>query len=183
MIVICPHCHNDVVVVLTKQNCLSTAQQIDLDDKQNESVSKQNELKTRQICLVREGGGGVGSGSQGPEIRSGSHTSKIAYSLEFLQFWGCYPRRKNKGDAWKAWRAEKPDLAILLDALAWQSNSAEWRKDGGRFIPYPASYIRARGWEDDRPESAGVARPKTGADAEFARKVAEKPMIFWDEAK
>ena len=32
-------------------------------------------------------------------------------------------------------------------------NSPEWKKSGGEFIPYPASWLNARGWEDELPQS------------------------------
>ena len=25
----------------------------------------------------------------------------------------------------------------------------EWKKDGGKYIPHPATWLRARGWEDE----------------------------------
>jgi hypothetical protein len=32
----------------------------------------------------------------------------------------------------------------------------DWQRDGGRFVPYPATWLNARGWEDDdvRPRRA-----------------------------
>ena len=93
--------------------------------------------------------------------------SKFAYSVDFLTFWAVYPRRKNKGDAWKAWRSSRPNVNEILEALSWQSLSADWTKDGGQYVPYPASYLRARGWEDEKPEpvravSNGGWRSSTG---------------------
>lgn len=70
----------------------------------------------------------------------------------FAEFWSAYPRKKNKGDAEKAWRSLKPDgemVALILAAVALGKSGNEWQKDGGQFIPYPASWLRARGWEDE----------------------------------
>lgn len=70
----------------------------------------------------------------------------------FEQFWKIYPKKKSKGDAEKAWRSLKPDEALvdrILMAVEIQKTSADWVKDGGQFIPYPATWLRARKWEDE----------------------------------
>lgn len=70
----------------------------------------------------------------------------------FERFWTAYPKKRNKGDACKAWRALKPDeqlVEVILQAVERAKGFAQWRKDGGQFIPYPASWLRARGWEDE----------------------------------
>ena len=86
--------------------------------------------------------------------------SKTAAS-GFDEFWQAYPRKKAKGDAEKAWRAIKPDsslLAVILGAVASQAQSPEWTKDAGQFIPYPASWLRAKRWQDGAEQSPEVAR-------------------------
>ena len=72
----------------------------------------------------------------------------------FADFWTCYPKKKNKSDADKAWKALAPNAELcqrILEAVEVQRTSKDWRKDGGQFIPYPASWLRARRWEDDEP--------------------------------
>lgn len=70
---------------------------------------------------------------------------------EFGMFWTHYPKKKSKGDAYKAWlqtASIRPDLKTVLQALIVLKGSPEWTKDGGTFIPYPASWLRAWGWAD-----------------------------------
>lgn len=74
----------------------------------------------------------------------------------FEKFWEAYPKKKSKGDAIKVWRKIKAPVETLrkiLAALAWQSKSEEWIKQGGQFIPYPATYLNARGWLDESQRS------------------------------
>ena len=69
----------------------------------------------------------------------------------FETFWVSYPRKKNKGDAEKAWRVVRPDAALLsriLGAVEVAKRGDDWRKESGKYIPYPASWLRAKGWED-----------------------------------
>jgi len=76
----------------------------------------------------------------------------------FSQFWQAYPKKRSKGDAEKAWKAIKPDehlLGVILAAVQRARTREDWIKNGGEFIPYPASWLRAKGWEDE----TGIAAP------------------------
>lgn len=69
----------------------------------------------------------------------------------FGRFWTAYPKQKSKGDAEKAWKAINPDEPLterILAAIAVAKSSHEWTKQSGQFIPYPATWLRAKGWED-----------------------------------
>ena len=67
--------------------------------------------------------------------------------------------KKSKGDARKAFAALKNvNLDLLLSALEEQKKSKDWLKDGGQFIPYPATWLRRCCWEDEQEvntENAG----------------------------
>lgn len=82
----------------------------------------------------------------------------------FAEFWNQYPKKVAKPQALKAWKKIKPAgqiLADLMAALEKQKASADWRKDGGQFIPHPASWLNGRRWEDEAPS----ATDKTAAPA------------------
>lgn len=70
----------------------------------------------------------------------------------FDLFWKAYPKKKSKGDAKKAWKKINPDEHLqdrILRALERAKTSADWKKDHGQFIPYPASWLNAEGWDDE----------------------------------
>lgn len=70
----------------------------------------------------------------------------------FDQFWQTYPKKKSKGAAERAWKKlnPAPDLAErILESVERAKNSVDWRKEGGQFIPYPASWLNAKGWLDE----------------------------------
>lgn len=70
----------------------------------------------------------------------------------FDSFWSAYPRKQAKTPAMKAFAKLNPDEALLttmLSALSRQAASEQWRKDGGQFVPYPATWLNARRWEDE----------------------------------
>jgi len=72
----------------------------------------------------------------------------------FDRFWDVYPRKESKPAARKAFEKVKPDgelLARMIDALDRWKRSPQWQENGGQFIPYPASWLNQRKWEDDIP--------------------------------
>lgn len=74
---------------------------------------------------------------------------------EFTAFWESYPKKKSRSDAEKAWRklAPSPELVQrIVDVVAVQRESPEWLKDDGQFIPYPATFLNKRRWEDSETE-------------------------------
>jgi len=71
---------------------------------------------------------------------------------QFNIFWEAYPKRKSKGQAEKAFTKLNPSgelLKTILASIEWAKESIDWQKDDGKFIPYPATWLNARGWEDE----------------------------------
>ena len=71
---------------------------------------------------------------------------------DFAQYWQAYPYKQAKADARKAWaQTEKirPNIEALLGAVESAKQSIQWRKDGGEFIPLPASWLRGERWDDE----------------------------------
>jgi hypothetical protein len=102
-------------------------------------------------------------------------------AVSFERFWAIYPKKRNKGDAMKAWRALKPSeelVAAILAAVERAKASVQWRKDEGQFIPYPASWLRARGFEDEEHVDI-VPLPHTrGEQGRIASSVAALQTLF-----
>lgn len=72
---------------------------------------------------------------------------------DFEAFWKAYPRRVGKGAALKAWKSQKPELTEVLAALQWQRKQDAWTKDGGQYIPHPATWLNAQRWFDEDPNA------------------------------
>jgi uncharacterized protein YdaU (DUF1376 family) len=72
--------------------------------------------------------------------------------VRFDAFWRAYPNRVGKDAARTAFDKRKVDddlLALMLTAIAAQSKSEKWTKDGGQFIPNPATWLNQGRWMDD----------------------------------
>jgi hypothetical protein len=77
----------------------------------------------------------------------------------FDEFWERYPKKRSKGRAERVWVKIKPDEQLfkaIHDGLERAKKSEEWRKENGRYIPYPATWLNAKGWEDEFVASSSV---------------------------
>lgn len=71
----------------------------------------------------------------------------------FDEFWSAYPRKVSKPQALKAWRKLSPDtqaLQAILAGIERDRRSEQWLRDGGQFIPHPATWLNGRRWEDEQ---------------------------------
>lgn len=69
----------------------------------------------------------------------------------FEALWAQYPKKVNEAQARKAFERIAPDAeqqAVMLTAVALQSQSEQWRRDGGRFIPLLATWLTEQRWRD-----------------------------------
>jgi len=86
----------------------------------------------------------------GPYIRK--NINKINNTALFEKFWKAYPKKVSKENALKAFKKINPTESLLnelLTALDRQKISPQWTKDGGQYIPYPATWLNGRRWEDE----------------------------------
>lgn len=69
----------------------------------------------------------------------------------FAEFYAAYPRKESRKLAAKAFANVTAPLPVLLAALAWQRNRETWTKEGGKYVPLPASWLNGEKWKDERP--------------------------------
>ena len=67
----------------------------------------------------------------------------------FDEFWAAYPRKVGKAIAKKAFVKTKAPIETLLAAIDRQRQSDQWAKDGGQYIPNPATWLNQGRWEDE----------------------------------
>lgn len=69
----------------------------------------------------------------------------------FETFWKAYPKKVGKDAARKAFDKRKPNSSLvdaMLTSIENQKNQDQWIKDGGQFIPHPATWIGQGRWQD-----------------------------------
>lgn len=105
-------------------NCTTTAQQVHT----NKNVKNDKNVRNKEKIYKKE-------------------------NPSFLKFWACYPKKKSKTSALKAFEKINPDdelLCAMLSAVEIQKKSSDWVKDNGQYIPYPATWLNGSRWEDEQ---------------------------------
>jgi hypothetical protein len=104
------------------------------------------------------------------------------YSVEFNAFSTAYGKTNGpKKPAFQAWqRLSKVDRAAAMAHLPEWVSSEAWRKDNGRFKPYPQKYLNQRIWEGDpsseaSPNGVVFTPEEIAADLARARELSESP--------
>jgi hypothetical protein len=88
----------------------------------------------------------------------------------FEEFWAAWPKKVDKQEAIKEWVKLSPGAelqAVILTALQQHKCREDWLKEGGKYILYPARWLKRRRWEDN--DSASAAPTET--DEERDRRV------------
>ena len=81
-----------------------------------------------------------------------SESKGKAVEKYFNEFWLEYPKKRSKQAAINAWKRLAPDKELfetIMAALRLQKQSAEWKRDGGQFIKYPATWLNNGCWNDE----------------------------------
>ena len=86
--------------------------------------------------------------------------------MTFDDFYGAFPRKRNKGDARKAWAKIPPMLHDEIMAAVEAQKAHNWRGKDKQWIPYPGSWLRAEGWLDaiEEPSAPPPGKPRITAN-------------------
>lgn len=121
------------------QDCISTADAPGDGDGDGDDNSSSTDVDAAEV---------VGKGEEGPPLET-----------PFTRFWQVYPRRVGKVPAEKAFARHgcAKLMETILAAVERQKATEDWQKNGGQFIPHPATWINRHGWEDElRPMVAAT---------------------------
>ncbi len=100
------------------------------------------------------------------ETEAETETERISLDrdmLDFDLFWSTYPKRRGKGAAEKAWiktKAIRPPIEALLSALNAAMLSQDWAKNGGQYIPNPATWLNQKRWTDEHGAAGQPRAPQ-----------------------
>lgn len=92
----------------------------------------------------------------------------------FDDFWQAYPKKRSKGQAERAWdkAIKHTDPTVLVHGAV---EFAQWcirAKEERQFIPYPASWLNAKGWLDEREEKPDTPPSNLQAHITLVREIA-----------
>ncbi len=78
----------------------------------------------------------------------------------FAKFWETYPKKVGKDAAVSAWKrkVKAPEtIGAVLTAVDQQKRSDEWKKEEGKFVPNPATWLNQGRWKDEAPKTGSSA--------------------------
>jgi len=100
----------------------------------------------------------------------------------FREFWAQHPRKVGRQNAVRAWDKIKPNPETkgqIMHSLGWnKANNPQWTKDGGQFIPHPATWLNGLRWTDEQtiiaPEQQSRPMTTTEKNIKFLREYRQK---------
>lgn len=114
---------------------------------------RQSSAENDPLACARNARSSSSTGSEGFDLDLQEETKvneREAAECAFEQFWHAYPRKVGKADARRKFMAAGAALLHpMLKALEWQRNLPNWTKDGGKFIPHPATWLHQHRWDDE----------------------------------
>lgn len=145
------------------------------DDRQPSALSRE------QGAGSKEQGDTRSADAETQETSNGKRRRKPAgyVAPRFEEFYAAYPRKKSPADAEAAWTKAVDtigaDPAVIIEAARLFAMSNKTKDPD--FLPYPATWLNRRQWEDepDRPPAAPpvITAPSVAASSRAARPVAE----------
>jgi len=119
-----------------------------------EKREKEKSEENQQSCKQQKSTKANSKKSLAKLANTDTDTDTDLNTLEaFNTFWRHYPKKKSKGQARKQWLKlcpDKPLIEKILQAIDIAKESDDWQKDNGKYIPYPASWLNAEGWENEQ---------------------------------
>ena len=119
-------------------NCIQTVSNLDTQDRLGKDSVGKDRLEEDKDTLTLKGSSVCAQGT-------------VEVESFFDTFWREYPKKKSKGTAQKAFAKalSRTTFDTIMTALRALKGSYEWTKNGGQYVPYPATWLNADGWNDE----------------------------------
>lgn len=151
----------------------------------NVSISVPTEIRDKRIDINNtpiESGASIDE--KAPKVKKRKTILSTDQKSLFDKFYSVYPKKRSVGDAEKAWAkiTPNPDDAFvdrLIAAVKAKQDSGEW--SNFQYIPFPASWLNARGWEDEITLPVTEAKPRKTDDEIAAERAAYQREIELSE--
>lgn len=146
------------------------------ESKYKKTRSKTTDLKDKHMLISGEKSDNASlplDGIDAPGNDTPSSQKKTGaekYPADFLEWYAMYPRKKAKGDALKAYRAARKEIGHpeLMEKTRKFVRYVEQSQQEQKFIPYPATWLRASRWEDELEQETPRTAPGSYADGRKA---------------
>ena len=119
-----------------------------------------------------------------PPIPPSGESRTDAKTERFSIFWSEYPKKVGKKAALTAWNRLKPDSALferIMQAVSNAKKSEQWIREGGRFIPNPATWINQGRWDDELPPPEAGKQPERKGSFDTGEFMEAAVLRSWNE--
>jgi hypothetical protein len=117
----------------------------------------------QELTHREEGKGREGKGKEeNPQPPAGAGSAAPGFD----RFWLAYPKKRARGDAEKAWTKLKPGAELInriLEAVEAAKRGSDWLREGGQYVPYPATWLNRKGWLDEPDDPGAPSSGRTSA--------------------
>jgi len=141
---------------------LATTETVDLDALVRSGFLIAEQPASEAIAQSKQPASEVLSLARSREKRRGEKKENCAFDA----FWQAYPKRKSRGQAEKAFAKINPSeqlMQAILAGIERAKTSEQWTRDKGKYIPHPATWLNAKGWEDEEGGVPAEPEPWAGA--------------------
>ncbi len=136
-------------LITKKENGIANIYALNKDFDTWKPLPKKRTFSKKRMIVLKKENESFSIKSTTKETKQKTLLQKTAF---FEEFWKCYPKRKGREQAWKVWNRVSPSYEltrIILSAVTAASRSEDWLKNDGQYIPYPATYLNGKRWEDE----------------------------------
>lgn len=123
--------------------------------------TEHKKLQPGESLTVKMAGTAAGKGTR-------EQPSKTLAERRFDEFWAAYPKKVGKKAAESSWKKIKPDAELhdrIMTAIGRARVTEQWQREGGRYIPNPATWLNQGRWDDEYEE---VTQPY-GSNSQHSR--------------
>lgn len=128
-------------------------------DRHNGNSAKQRALTAQRVAKHKANAVGNAEGNAGTVTKTVSDAlprkekkrKEVDINLDGFEDWySQYPKKLKRAEAEVAWsRMVDADRKAAMDALPSHVALQSWNDDGGQYIPYPASWLNGKRWQDE----------------------------------
>ena len=167
-------CNRYRIITISKYDEYQTPTDESTDSQQatNRQLTGNQQATNRQLTGNQQQYNNNNNNNKGTmEQRNNNSLSVIDESFD--RFWSSYPKKVAKQAAMKAWKKLNPNgitVVHIIDKLDEWKESDEWNRDGGQYIPHPATWLNGRRWEDEVPKRVPTTAKKTVAAQDYTQR-------------
>ena len=116
---------------------------------------RQLKIEDNEVYSIKKDAGiptGIPTVNREENRKEKNRIEENIYKQNFDKFWKAYPKKRNKGNAEKWFKKNRPSSEIVDEMIRQVErfkDTNDWKKNDGQFIPYPTTWLNAKMWEDE----------------------------------